>query len=272
MTTPAEVFLRDYHDRHPAAASDLAGRGRVVGDDRAVYEVFADRVGDARRVLDLGCGDGALLAVLAARGARTMAGIDLSQRQVELAQDRPGLAGADLRAGRAQELPFADDGFDAVVSFMALMLMSDVEQVVAQTARVLAPGGTFAIGVGGPGADALAVFPKVARPLFAVVPPERRVPTTGDPRTRTREGLDELLGPAGFAPVEWHEVLIDVSGPPEQVWQTCCDTYYQMDSLDERQTAGLQAAFRAATRELVHADGTLPAKARVHVALTRLRS
>ncbi|MBB4688978.1 methyltransferase domain-containing protein [Amycolatopsis jiangsuensis] len=272
MTTPAEVFLRDYHDRKPEAASELAVAGHIVGDDRTVYEVFADHVGVPVRVLDLGCGDGALLAVLAARGARTQAGIDLSPGHIRRALERPALAGADLRAGRAQELPFADGAFDAVVSFMALMLMVDVEKVVAEAARVLAPGGTFALGVGGPGEGALEVFPKIARPLFAVVPEDRRVPTAGDPRTRTRAGLDELLAPAGFEPVAWHEVLIDVSGPPEQVWQTCCETYYQMDSLDETQLTGLRTAFKVATRDQVTAEGRLPAKARVHVAVTRLRS
>ncbi|RJQ85594.1 class I SAM-dependent methyltransferase [Amycolatopsis panacis] len=270
MTTPVEAFLRDYHDRNPAAASELAGAGQLVGDDRTVYEAFAAYVGEPRRVLDLGCGDGSLLAVLAARGAETLAGIDLSPGHVRRALATPALAGADVRTGRAQKLPFRDDGFDAVVSFMALMLMTDVEQVVAETARVLATGGTFAIGVGGPGEGALAVFPKIARPLFAVIPEERRVPSGGDPRTRTREGLDRLLGPAGFAPVDWHELLLDVSGQPEQVWQTCHDTYYQIDSLDETQVAGLRTAFMVATRDLLTEDGVLPAKARVNVAVTRL--
>ncbi|WP_409462936.1 class I SAM-dependent methyltransferase [Amycolatopsis sp. GA6-003] len=268
MMTPAEEFLRDFHDRNPAAASELAERGRVGG--RSVYEAFADHVGRPRSVLDLGCGDGALLAVLAGRGAEKLAGIDLSAKQLEIARGRAGLADADLRPGRAQELPFEDDSYDTVVSHMALMLMSDVEKVLAETARVLRPGGAFVIGVGGGGTDALEVFLKVARPLFAVVPEDRQVPTSGDPRTRTREGLDALLGPAGFAPVGWHQLQVDLSGPPDAVWQTCHDTYYQVDALDETQLLGLRTAFKVATRSLVAPDGTLPAGVRVNVATTRL--
>ncbi|WP_020657495.1 class I SAM-dependent methyltransferase [Amycolatopsis benzoatilytica] len=268
MMTPAEEFLRDFHDRNPAAASELAERGTV--DGRTVYEVFADQVGRARQVLDLGCGDGALLSVLAGRGAEKLAGIDLSGKQVEAARGRTGLAEADLRPGRAQELPFEDDSYDAVVSFMALMLMSDIEQVIAETVRVLRPRGVFAIGVGGGGTGALEVFPKVARPLFAVVAETRQVPASGDPRSRTREGLDGLLGPAGFAPVEWHEMTVDLSGPPDEVWQTCQDTYYQVEALDENQLKGLQTAFKVATRPLVADDGTLAAGARINVATTRL--
>ncbi|MGV9298895.1 class I SAM-dependent methyltransferase [Amycolatopsis sp. NPDC003676] len=268
MMTPAEEFLRDYHDRNPAAASELADRGRV--DGRSVYEAFADHVGQPGSVLDLGCGDGALLAVLAGRGTEKLAGIDLSAKQLDVARGRAVLADADLRPGRAQELPFDDDSYDAVVSHMALMLMSDVEKVIAETARVLRPGGSFVIGVGGGGTDALEVFLKVARPLFAVVAEDRQIPTSGDPRSRTREGLDALLGPAGFAPVEWHQLLVDLSGPPDAVWQTCHDTYYQVDALDETQLMGLRTAFKVASRSLVAPDGTLPAGALINVATTRL--
>ncbi|MFI5611108.1 class I SAM-dependent methyltransferase [Amycolatopsis sp. NPDC051903] len=270
--TSAEEFLRSYHDRRPGASSELTERGRVAGDGRTVYEVFADRVEGAKAVLDLGCGDGALLAVLKDRGAETVAGIDLSPGHVDAAGRRPALADADVRVGRAQELPFADGEFDTVVSVMALMLMADVERVVAEVVRVLKPGGTLALGLGGGGLDAMEIFLKVARPLFAVVPEERRVPSVGDPRTRTREGLDELLGPAGFEPVSWDPILVDFGGTPDEVWQTCHDSYYQMATLDETQAKGLRTAFTVATRSRVNSDGRLNAAMCVNVAVTRLRS
>ncbi|MEV6901217.1 class I SAM-dependent methyltransferase [Amycolatopsis sp. NPDC051372] len=269
--TSAEEFLRSYHDARPDAASELAGRGRVTGDGRTVYEVFADRVTTAKAVLDLGCGDGALLAELGSRGVPKLAGVDLSPGQLASAGRRPELAEADLRQGRAQELPFEDGEFDTVVSLMALILMADVEQVVAEVARVLAPGGTLAIGVGGGGREAMEIFLKVARPLFAVVPEERRVPAAGDPRTRTREGLDELLGPAGFEPVAWDRMVVDFGGTPDEVWQTCHDSYYQMVTLDDTHRKGLRTAFTVATRSLVTPEGRLAASACVDVAVTRLR-
>ncbi|WP_326565457.1 class I SAM-dependent methyltransferase [Amycolatopsis rhabdoformis] len=281
--TSAEEFLRSYHDARPEAASELAERGRVVGDGRSVYEVFADRVVAAKgntdtnteakpqAVLDLGCGDGALLAALKTRGVAKVAGLDLSPGQLAAARKRPELGEADLKEGRAQKLPFADNEFDTVVSFMALMLMADVEQVVAEVARVLAPGGTLAIGVGGGGREAMEVFLKVARPLFAVVPQERRVPVAGDPRTRTREGLDQLLTPKGFEPVGWERIVVDFGGTPDEVWQTCHDSYYQMVTLDETHKKGLRTAFTVATRNLVTAEGRLAASACIDVAVTRLR-
>jgi ubiquinone/menaquinone biosynthesis C-methylase UbiE len=222
-------------------------------------------------VLDLGCGDGALLETLAGRGAEVLAGIDLSSGELASARRRQ-LAEADLRQGRAQELPFADGSFDAVVSHMALMLMADVPRIAAEVARVLAPGGTFALTVGAGPVDAAEVFLSLARPMFDAVPKERQPPKAGDPRTRSRDGLDELLAPAGFEPVSWDTLVLDLGGPADEVWRRCCETYYSVSTLDESQLDELRVAFGAGTRELLTGDGRLPSGARMSLAVTRLRS
>ncbi|WP_328603718.1 class I SAM-dependent methyltransferase [Amycolatopsis sp. NBC_00345] len=272
MTASAEDFLRRFHDQRPEAQSGLSLSGPVVGDGRKSYDVLADRVAGARRVLDLGCGDGLLLETLAGRGAELLAGIDLSSGELEACRRRPALADADLRQGRAQELPFADGSFDAVVSHMALMLMADVPSIAAEVARVLAPGGTFAVAVGAGPLDAAEVFLSFARPMFDKVPKERQAPQTGDPRTRRRDGLDELLAPAGFGPVSWDTLVLDLGGPADEVWQRCRDTYYPVSTLDDAQLAELRAAFEASTRELLTEDGRLPSGAKMSLAVTRLRS
>ncbi|MEV5176796.1 class I SAM-dependent methyltransferase [Streptomyces flaveolus] len=102
------------------------------------------------RVLDLGCGDGLLLELPAGKAGRHLAGVDLSSHSLALARRRPALSGARLEQGRAQELPFADDSFDACVSHMALILMSETEQVAAEVARVLSPGGVLASAASAP--------------------------------------------------------------------------------------------------------------------------
>ncbi|WP_042404093.1 class I SAM-dependent methyltransferase [Streptacidiphilus carbonis] len=267
----AEAFLRDFHNRTPGRQS-VNMEAAPLGDGRTGYQVLAAEVAGARRVLDLGCADGALLEVLAAAGAEELAGIDLADGELEFARRRPALARADLRQGRAQELPFPDGSFDAVVSHMALMLMHEVEQVVAETARVLAPGGRFAVAVGGgsvPG-EAMSLFLELARPYFKAVPPERSMPRLGDRRSRTREGLDELLTPAGFEPVSWQTVTIDMGGTPERVWISLTDAFYDMTALDEDQTARLRTDFLAAAPALLDPTGRIPSGMRLNLATTRL--
>ncbi|MDH6125036.1 class I SAM-dependent methyltransferase [Kitasatospora sp. GP82] len=269
---PAEEFLRAFHDRAPGLQSAGAGSSRTA-DGRTSYQMLAGRVPQARRVLDLGCADGALLQVLAEGGAEVLAGIDLSEGELALARRRPALATADLRHGRAQQLPFRNGSFDTVVSHMALMLMEDVEQVAAEVARVLAPGGTLAVAVGGGpvAGEAMELFLALARPHFKATPTELRMPRLGDRRTRQREGLDEILAPAGFEPVSWEQIVIDMGGTPEEVWKANSGTFYDMVELDEDRSGRLHDAFMEESRPLLTPDGRLPCGMRINIATTRLR-
>jgi SAM-dependent methyltransferase len=269
----AEAFLRDFHNRTPGRQS-VKMEAAPLADGRTSYQLLAAEVAGARRVLDLGCADGALLEVLAAGGAEELAGIDLAEGELAFARRRPALARADLRQGRAQELPFADHAFDAVVSHMALMLMHDVEQVAAEAARVLAPGGRLAVAVGGGSVqgEAMSLFLDLARPYFKAAPPERSMPRLGDRRTRDRAGLDELLTPAGFEPVGWQTVVVDLGGTPEHVWTATVDAFYDMVVLSDDQTARLRAEFLTAATSLLDRDGRIPSGMRINVATTRLRA
>ncbi|GAA5614694.1 methyltransferase domain-containing protein [Streptomyces platensis] len=270
MTTLQEEFLRTFHAAHPAVTVRAMAHGKTA-DGRSSYELLRDRVSECDRVLDLGCGDGLLLELLAARpaGAPSMlAGLDLSAEELALARPRPGLAAADLRPGRAQQLPFADGWFDGCLSHMALMLMSEVEQVAAEVARVLAPGGVLAVvlGAGAAGGEACESFLRLARPLFEAAPAAQRIPPLGGPRLRTREGFDAVFRPAGFAPAEWETVRIDLTGPPEQVWRTV-GAYYDLGPLDPAVTADLRARFEAESAAMALPDGRVPCGMKVHVAM-----
>ncbi|WP_326619238.1 class I SAM-dependent methyltransferase [Streptomyces decoyicus] len=269
MTTVQEEFLRTFHAAHPAVTVRAMAHGRAEGG-RSSYEILRDRVAACGRVLDLGCGDGLLLELLAAGKAgarRSLAGIDLSAEELTLARGRPGVGRADLRVARAQQLPFQDGRFDGCVSHMALMLMSEAEQVAAELARVLEPGGTLAVVVGGgpAGGEAYELFVRLLKPLFQGAPAGRRMPPLGDRRVRDREGFDAVFRPAGFGPVEWETVRIDLSGPPERVWRTV-GTTYDLGMLDPAVTAGLRARFEAESAAMALPDGRVPCAMRVHVA------
>src|SRR5215510_14104299 len=86
-----------------------ARNARFVSDlGMPAVELLAPRAGE--RVLDLGCGDGALTEKLVALGCRVVA-VDASKEQVEGTRAR----GIDARVARAEALPF-DAEFDAVLS------------------------------------------------------------------------------------------------------------------------------------------------------------
>ncbi len=272
MTTPQEDFLRTFHAARPAVTVRAMAHGRAE-DGRSSYEILRDRVAACRRVLDLGCGDGLLLELLAARSpgpgraVPALAGLDLSPEELALARRRPGLGRADLRVGRAQQLPFPDGRFDGCVSHMALMLMSEMERVAAEVARVLAPGGTLAVVLGGgaAGGEAYERFLRLAKPLFEAAPERERIPPLGDRRIRTREGFDAVFGPAGFGPAEWETVRIDLTGPPERIWATV-GGFYDLGPLDPAVTAELRARFEAETAASALPDGRIPCAMRVHIA------
>lgn len=250
--------------------AEAFGRGRAP-DGRSSYELLCERVAGRQRVLDLGCGDGLLLEFLAQGNERQLAGVDLSPQSLALARRRPALSGARLEEGRAQALPFADDSFDACVSHMALMLMGEIEQVAAEVARVLSPGGVLAcvLGGGAVGGEAYDRFLGLLRGTIEEVPASQRIPALGDRRTRSRNGLDEVLAPAGFAAVDWRTVPIDLSGPVEQVW-AAVSSLYDLGRLDGAAVEHLRDAFFAGVRDMTTAEGTVPCAFKVHIATAQL--
>jgi 2-polyprenyl-6-hydroxyphenyl methylase / 3-demethylubiquinone-9 3-methyltransferase len=95
-------------------------------------------------VLDVGCGGGYTCEFLARRGAR-LSGIDRSGPCIEAARSHAAVSGLeiDYRVGLAEQLPFAAGGFDVVICVDVLEHVDRPDAVIAEVARVLAPGGTF---------------------------------------------------------------------------------------------------------------------------------
>ncbi len=126
-------------------AEGYARHARFVADLGApVLDLLAPRPGE--RILDLGCGDGALTERIAAAGADVV-GCDASPELLEAAAAR-GLA---VRLADGHALPFEAE-FDAVFSNAALHWMRrDPGAVVAGVRRALRPGGRFVGEMGGHG-------------------------------------------------------------------------------------------------------------------------
>ena len=108
--------------------------------DLAEQLCAADRAGPGpRRILDVGCGTGRLLAGAGDRfpGAHRV-GLDPSAPM--LAHGRRASGGAALMLARAEQLPLRDGTFDLVLCTMALLRCTDPPGVLAELARVAAPG------------------------------------------------------------------------------------------------------------------------------------
>ncbi len=96
------------------------------------------------RVLDAGCGSGALAAALAGRGA-AVTGIDLSTGLLEIAARRLGPAVVLRRADLGEPLPLAGGSFELVVASLVLHYLEDWAPVLSEFHRVLVPGGRLVV-------------------------------------------------------------------------------------------------------------------------------
>jgi SAM-dependent methyltransferase len=121
-----------------------AKNARFVADLGApLIELLAPQPGE--RILDLGCGDGALTEKLVACGC-IVVGVDGSAEQVAAARNR----GLNARVMNGEALEF-DHEFDAVFSNAALHWMKRADAVIEGVRRALEPGGRFVAEMGGAG-------------------------------------------------------------------------------------------------------------------------
>lgn len=122
------------------------GQRRLVAErDLAISRALSQGGPQIDSILEIGCGDGSVVASLCASGvARRGVGIDLLSEHVERAHhDFPSL---EFRVGDAAELPFAAATFDAVLASTVLSSVPPGERrlaVLREVDRVLRPGGVF---------------------------------------------------------------------------------------------------------------------------------
>jgi ubiquinone/menaquinone biosynthesis C-methylase UbiE len=105
---------------------------------------FADLAGIGRgqRVLDVGCGPGALTAELVSRaGTDAVSAVDPSASFAAAVRER--LPGVDVRRSAAERLPFPDDAFDAALAQLVVHFMTDPVAGLREMGRVTRPGGVI---------------------------------------------------------------------------------------------------------------------------------
>lgn len=150
--------------------------------------------GPHARLLDVGCACGIYLAEAyeLGHGRDLLGGVDLSEKQVEIARDKlealaePGTR-VRVEQASATELPFEDSSVDAVISngMIKYLDAAGMERFLREVARVLVPGGWFAMGEFGRDAGVLAAGARYAMGC-------------GPERFRSQDEQAALLARAGF--------------------------------------------------------------------------
>ena len=176
---------------------------------------LADFAGVAagQRVLDVGCGPGALTTELVARlGSASVAAVDPSEPFVAAARERH--PGVDVQRAAAEELPFAAGEFDAALAQLVVHFMADPVAGLREMARVTREQGVVAACVWdhGGGQGPLSLFWDAARELDPDVEDELE-------RAGVREGhLAELFEAAGLAEIEEDTLSVRVEHPSFEDW------------------------------------------------------
>jgi SAM-dependent methyltransferase len=163
---------------------------------RPTYEAALERTGlePSWRVLDIGCGAGAFLRLIA-DGRAEPSGLDASAALIAFAQAR--LLQADLRVGEMEELPWENDSFDLVTGFNSFFFANDMIAALREAGRVAKPGSPVVIQVWGAHERCdLEAMKQIARPFLPPRPPD----APPDPDLSQPGLLRELAGQAGLTP------------------------------------------------------------------------
>jgi SAM-dependent methyltransferase len=199
----------------------------------------------SERVLDVATGTGWTSRLVAARGARVV-GVDIAGDLIAAARERAQMEGLNIeyRLGDAENLPFAEGEFDAVVSTCGIMFASRPEAAAAEVARVTRKGGRIALTTWLPDSNLFKMF-LVMKPYMP--PPPNPAPPSpfawGAP-----ERVRELLGASFDLRFERGTSFYrEPSG--EAAWNTFSTSYGPTKSLaanlDESRRAELRRDFIA---------------------------
>jgi ubiquinone/menaquinone biosynthesis C-methylase UbiE len=153
---------------------------------------------DPRNVLDVGCGTGYLLRLLATRRPDVvqLVGIDPAGAMLDVAREHPFDRRIEFAAGAVEELPYPDRTFDLIVTTTSFDHRTDQQAGIAECARVLSPEGRLII------AD---LFSSLLTPTLV---------RSRKGKARTKARTARLLTNAGLEVLTWH----DISPPSSKPW------------------------------------------------------
>ncbi len=258
--------MRNYGAASMANPSDEQAKQALAGVfsrasgayDRVVTSFFdhfgsrlVDHVGlePGWRVLDVGCGRGAAVFPASTRvgSAGRISGIDLAPGMVDVLRqeaEQRGIANVDVRVADAEDLPYPDGSFEAVLCGFALFFFPDSHKALSEFLRVVVPGGRLGVSTFTPAvADGLAWFVELLRDSLELPAPRRDTVQFDEP-----EQLDRALTSAGFTSVNVQEESFAVLVPSfDHFWEWMWSTGVRglLEQLDEPATNLVRQAAEA---------------------------
>ncbi len=133
-----------FFERYSAMPRSLEGL-RQAGEWhelRAMLPALKDKT-----VLDLGCGFGWHCRHAVEQGAAHVVGVDLSENMLRRAAEINGGPGIEYRRAAIEDIDFAPESFDLVLSSLALHYVSDLDAAFARVFSVLKSGGDFVFSI-----------------------------------------------------------------------------------------------------------------------------
>lgn len=215
----------DQRDRVKQVFDGAADTYDAVGV--SMFQPIAARLVDeldprpGERALDVGCGRGAVLFRLAAAvGVEGRAvGIDLSPRMVESTSTDAEAAGiaVEVLEGDAQTPPFGAGEFDLVASTLVLFFLPDPLAALRAWRDTLREGGRLGVSTFGELSES---WREVDATFAPSLPPGMADPRTRDVGTPfgSDEGMERLVGEAGFTDVRTVDITVPVRFDDEEQW------------------------------------------------------
>lgn len=143
-----EVQFTKYHKKGSIHWDEMLSKkyNKFNAYQQARFETVVNWLGNisGKKVADLGCGDGALTYLLAKTGAE-VTGVDNEQEGLDFAESKfkEHKANASFVLGDVRKTNLPDNAFDIVVSSDVIEHIERPEELVAEAARILKPGGVF---------------------------------------------------------------------------------------------------------------------------------
>lgn len=254
-----ERHLIEAHAQQPRMTPEAFAGFRTEGSLNS-YEILANHLPappQDRVVVDLACGDGHLIPYLLARlgpNARIV-GVDMSGEGLAVARSNVDDPRVGFTLARAQSLPLTDASVDHILCHMAFMLMSPIEPVVSEIARVLKPGGQLVAVIGG--GTSTGLYKEIQRLTSLFV--HSHLPRYGEARTGSKSvskeaGLNALFAEGFEFPVRLSEFQLRYHVAPDGIWEYLKNMYFTpMLPLSARKE--LQDELMALARDHLDGDG-----------------